>query len=82
MTIQKTVTNHETPLDMRPSFRYKTPISLIEGRLPGGKPERRSEGGACARICNPLPGGFGHHVLRYYGRCVRCFHWTGTGKSG
>jgi hypothetical protein len=28
----------------------------------------------------PLPGGSGHLPLRYYGRCVRCCHWTGTGE--
>ena len=27
----------------------------------------------------PRPGGFGHHVRRYYGRCAGCFRWTGTG---
>ena len=35
--------------------------------------------GACARSRKPLPGGFGHHVRRYYGRCAGCFRWTGTG---
>jgi hypothetical protein len=27
----------------------------------------------------PRPGGFGHHVRRYYGRCAGCIRWTGTG---
>ena len=27
----------------------------------------------------PRPGGFGHHVRRYYGRCTGCIRWTGTG---
>ena len=27
----------------------------------------------------PRPGGFGHHVRRYYGRCAGCFRWTGIG---
>jgi len=35
--------------------------------------------GACGRFRKPLPGGFGHHVRRYYGRCAGCFRWTGTG---
>ena len=35
--------------------------------------------GARARSRKPLPGGFGHHVRRYYGRCAGCFRWTGTG---
>jgi hypothetical protein len=35
--------------------------------------------GACGRSRKPLPGGFGHHVRRYYGRCAGCFRWTGTG---
>jgi hypothetical protein len=39
----------------------------------------RGGGGACVRPRKPLPGGFGHHVRRYYGRCAGCFRWTGTG---
>jgi hypothetical protein len=39
----------------------------------------RGGGGACARPRKPRPGGFGHHVHRYYGRCAGCFRWTGTG---
>src|ERR1700722_13691711 len=35
--------------------------------------------GARARSRKPLPGGFGHHVRRYYGRCAGCIRWTGTG---
>jgi hypothetical protein len=35
--------------------------------------------GACGRSRKPLPGGFGHHVRRYYGRCAGCCRWTGTG---
>ena len=35
--------------------------------------------GACGRSRKPLPGGFGHHVRRYYGRCAGCIRWTGTG---
>jgi hypothetical protein len=35
--------------------------------------------GARARFRKPLPGGFGHHVRRYYGRCAGCCRWTGTG---
>jgi hypothetical protein len=35
--------------------------------------------GVRARSRKPLPGGFGHHVRRYYGRCAGCFRWTGTG---
>jgi hypothetical protein len=31
------------------------------------------------RSRKPRPGGFGHHVRRYYGRCAGCFRWTGTG---
>ena len=27
----------------------------------------------------PRPGGFGHHVRRYYGRRAGCCRWTGTG---
>jgi hypothetical protein len=27
----------------------------------------------------PRPGGFGHHVRRYYGQCAGCIRWTGTG---
>jgi hypothetical protein len=33
MTIFEGVTDHETPLDIRPRFRYIWRISLIEGRL-------------------------------------------------
>ena len=32
----------------------------------------RSECGACGRICNPLPGGFGHRPGRHYDRSARC----------
>src|ERR1700731_2307253 len=39
----------------------------------------RGGGGARARSRKPLPGGFGHHVRRYYGRCAGCIRWTGTG---
>src|ERR1700722_16772015 len=35
--------------------------------------------GACVRPRKLRPGGFGHHVGRYYGRCAGCFRWTGTG---
>jgi len=35
--------------------------------------------GARARSRKPLPGGFGHHVRRYYGRCAGCIRWTGIG---
>ena len=38
-----------------------------------------SEGGSRGRSRKSLPGGFGHHVRRYYGRCAGCFRWTGTG---
>src|SRR3984957_18314308 len=38
-----------------------------------------SEGGSRGRSRKPLPGGFGHHVRRYYGRCAGCIRWTGTG---
>jgi len=31
------------------------------------------------RSRKPRPGGFGHHVRRYYGRCAGCIRWTGTG---
>ena len=41
--------------------------------------EMRGGCGACGRFRKPLPGGFGHHVRRYYGRCAGCFRWTGTG---
>ena len=37
--------------------------------------------GACGRSRKPLPGGFGHHVRRYYGRCAGCCRWTGTGAK-
>ena len=41
--------------------------------------EMRDGCGARARSRKPLPGGFGHHVRRYYGRCAGCCRWTGTG---
>ena len=41
--------------------------------------EMRGGCGACGRFRKPLPGGFGHHVRRYYGRCAGCFRWTGIG---
>jgi hypothetical protein len=41
--------------------------------------EMRGGCGARVRSRKPLPGGFGHHVRRYYGRCAGCCRWTGTG---
>jgi hypothetical protein len=41
--------------------------------------EMRGGCGACGRFRKSLPGGFGHHVRRYYGRCAGCCRWTGTG---
>ena len=41
--------------------------------------EMRGGCGARARSRKPLPGGFGHHVRRYYGRCAGCIRWTGIG---
>jgi hypothetical protein len=41
-----------------------------------------NEGGSRARGYDPRPGGSGHHSRRYYGRCGRCFPWTGTGEGG
>ncbi len=35
-------------------------ISSVEGRSSRGHSLERGECGACARACNPLPGGFGH----------------------
>src|ERR1700682_147840 len=37
--------------------------------------------GACGRARKSLPGGFGDHVRRYYGRCAGCCRWTGTGAK-
>src|ERR1700724_1680476 len=39
----------------------------------------RGGSGACRRSRKSLPGGFGHHVRRYYGRCAGCCRGTGTG---
>src|SRR5208282_129795 len=70
-------------LDIGPSFCYQRQILLIEGRLrPRVLPEAERVRCPRAERYGPLPGGFGHHALRYYGRCVGCFHWTGTGKGG
>jgi hypothetical protein len=57
-------------------------IALIRGTRSGCDPDCGARRGACARIRTPLPGGSGHHSLRYYGRGVGCFHCTGTGKGG
>jgi hypothetical protein len=51
----------------------------IEGTHSGCDLKMRGGCGACGRSRKPLPGGFGHHVRRYYGRCAGCFRWTGTG---
>jgi hypothetical protein len=39
------------------------------------------ECGASARASNSRRSGFGHQVLRYYGRGARCCRWTGTGEG-
>ena len=46
-------------LDDRHYFSNISATSLMEGAFPEGMPEKRSGGGACGRICHPLPGGRG-----------------------
>ena len=80
-----------------PAMASKTPVTKLltivlksvtfresahRGTPSRGHFRKRSECGASARICSPRRSGFGHHSLRYYGRGVGCFHWTGTGESG
>ncbi len=71
-----------TSLDIRPHFSYKQHrISLSEGRLrPRVLP--KAERVRCPRAegYGPLPGSFGHHALRHYGRCGRCI--PGLGQAG
>src|ERR1700752_3459592 len=50
-------------LDVRHRLSYICVVSRPIGRGPGGIPGLRGEGGARGRICNPLPGGFGHQPL-------------------
>ena len=52
------------------SVTYVT-TSLIEGAFPEGMPEKRSGGGACGRICHPLPGGSGPPLDRHDDRSPR-----------
>ena len=56
--------------------------SLAHLRTPFAKVFSRVERVRCLRAerYTPLPGGSGHLPRRYYGRCVRCCHWTGTGE--
>ena len=48
-----------------------TITSLMEGAFPEGMPEKRSGGGACGRICHPLPGGSGPPLGRHDDRSPR-----------
>ena len=68
--------------------RTKRPSSrLSKGRSSRGHSLGRGERGACGRICNPLPGGIGHHPAgtttgmrgaRYTGTVVR---FSGVGNT-
>ena len=71
-----------TFLDICPYFSYNPRISLIEGAFLGGKPEKRSEGGARARICSPLPGGSGAPLGRHKDRSARSsLDWTSPRRA-
>ena len=63
-------------------FRVDTaPSRSFEGRSrPRVLPEAERVRCPRAEPYSPPPGGSGHLPRRYYGRCVRCCHWTGTGE--
>jgi hypothetical protein len=51
------------------------------GAHSGCDPDCGAGCGACARSRKPLPGGSGHHALRYYGRGGRCCPCTGFASA-
>src|SRR4029077_16088622 len=65
------------------AFADKRAACWSKGRHHEGAPDSAKRA-RCPRADrhSPLPGGFGHHVRRYYGRCAGCSRWTWTGKSG
>jgi hypothetical protein len=59
-------------------FRLLMPTNLARRGAPSGcDPDCGAGCGACARSRKPLPGGSGHHALRYYGRGGRCCPCSG-----
>jgi hypothetical protein len=64
-------------IDKRLYFSYKTANLAHRGAHSGCDPVCGAGCGACARSRKPLPGGSGHHALRYYGRGGRCCPCTG-----
>jgi hypothetical protein len=57
VSVAVSVTEHLTSVPVLDTFIAESRSSRAPFRK--GRPEGRSEGGACGRICHPLPGGAG-----------------------